>query len=220
MPTLRTKPDLSEETHLWQAGFVCIAGIDEVGRGALAGPVVAAAVVLPPHRPLPAAMSAVDDSKRVPPQQRQQLYTLIQDVALATGTGLVSAKQIDRIGIVAATRQAMQQAVAVVQRAGHTVDYLLIDFLTLDLALPQKGIVKGDCHSLSIAAASIVAKVTRDRLMTELATIYPEYGFAQHKGYGTAAHRQALDWFGPCAEHRRSFAPVSQLTLPWGDSGS
>ncbi len=214
----RTRPDLREEMHLWQAGFAGIAGIDEVGRGALAGPVVAAAVVLPPHHPLPSGMWEIDDSKRVPPRQRQQLCALIQDVALATGVGSIGASQIDRIGIVTATRQAMQLALAAIQSAGHVVDFLLIDFLTLNLPLPQKGIVKGDRYSLSIAAASIVAKVTRDRLMTELAATYPAYGFERHKGYGTAAHCQALNQFGPCAEHRRSFAPVSQLPLPLGDA--
>lgn len=217
-PTTRSRPDLHEEQDLWQAGFACIAGIDEVGRGALAGPVVAAAVVLPPPPQLPPGIWAVDDSKQLPARRRLQLCALILGVAVATGIGRVSAAEIDRAGIVGATRQAMVEAVAAIQRRGHTIDYLLIDFLTLDLALPQKGIVKGDTRSLSIAAASIVAKVTRDRWMDELAAVYPEYGFEQHKGYGTAAHRQALDRFGPCAEHRRSFSPVSQLHLPLGDA--
>ncbi len=214
-PAPRTGPDLREELQLWHAGFRCIAGIDEVGRGALAGPVVAAAVVLPPPAQLPPGMWAIDDSKQVPPARREQLCGLICDVALATGVGHVSAADIDHMGIAAATRQAMQQAVMAIQRRGHHVDFLLIDFLTLSLPLPQKGIVKGDRHSLSIAAASIVAKVTRDRLMVELADTYPGYGFAQHKGYGTAAHRQALEQLGPCAEHRRSFSPISQPPL-WG----
>lgn len=212
----RTRPGLNEEQHLWQAGFVCVAGIDEVGRGALAGPVVAAAVVLPSQTELPPDMWTVDDSKQVPPRRRQQLCTLIQETALATGTGLVSAAQIDHVGIVAATRQAMVQAITEIQLHGFAVDFLLIDFLTLNLPLPQKGIVRGDSHSLSIAAASIVAKVTRDRWMDELANVFPAYGFEQHKGYATAAHRQALEQFGPCAEHRRSFSPVSQLSLPLG----
>ena len=107
----------------------------------------------------------------------------------------------------------MALAVADIQHLGHAVDYLLIDFLTLNLPLPQQGIVKGDCRSISIAAASIVAKVTRDRLMIELAAVYQGYGFEQHKGYGTAAHREAIARLGPCAEHRHSFAPVSQLPL-------
>jgi ribonuclease HII len=215
----RSRPDLREEQHLWQAGFACVAGIDEVGRGALAGPVVAAAVVLPSQSQLPAEMWTVDDSKQVPPRRRQRLSTLIQEVSVTTATGLVSAAEIDRVGIVAATRQAMVQAVTEIWQAGFAVDYLLIDFLTLDLPLPQQGIVRGDSHSLSIAAASIVAKVTRDRWMDELATVFPAYGFEQHKGYATAAHRQALDRYGPCAEHRRSFSPVSQLSLPLGNTG-
>ncbi len=212
--TLPVRPDLTEEERLWQAGYVCVAGLDEVGRGALAGPVVAAAVVLPPRTTFPAAVWAINDSKQVSPAQRQQLFGLVQQVALATGIGLVSAPQIDRMGIAAATRQAMHVAVAEIQQQGHAVDYLLIDFLTLELPLPQAGLVKGDCRSLSIAAASIVAKVTRDRLMVNLAGPYPGYGFEQHKGYGTAAHRAAIARLGPCAEHRRSFSPVSQLPLP------
>ncbi len=212
-PAAPARPDLAEEKRLWQTGYTSVAGIDEVGRGALAGPVVAAAVVLPPNVALPSSLGAINDSKQVPARQRNELAAMIRDVAQAVGVGLVSASQIDRMGIAAATRQAMALAVADVQHHGHAVDYLLIDFLTLNLPLPQQGIVKGDCRSISIAAASIVAKVTRDRLMTELAAVYRGYGFDQHKGYGTAAHREAIARLGPCAEHRYSFAPVSQLPL-------
>lgn len=215
-PAAHSRPTLAEEQCLWQAGYASVAGIDEVGRGALAGPVVAAAVVLPNNAALPSALGAINDSKQVPARQRTELAAMIRDVALAVGVGLVSAPHIDRIGIAAATRQAMTLAVTDIQHHGCTVDYLLIDFLTLDLPLPQQGIVKGDCRSISIAAASIVAKVTRDRLMTELAEVYHGYGFDQHKGYGTAAHREAIARLGPCAEHRRSFAPVSKLPLLGG----
>jgi len=207
-------PDLSEEQHLWQQGYRCVAGLDEVGRGALAGPVVAAAVVLPIMDHVPAALLEVNDSKQLRAPQRQRLSDEIHQAARGIGVGSVSAADIDAIGIAAATRRAMTQALAQLQDHGITADYLLIDFLTLALPLPQKGIVKGDCRSLSIAAASIVAKVARDRWLIALHSSYPAYDFQHNKGYGTAAHLQALARVGPCPEHRRSFGGVLQAPLP------
>jgi ribonuclease HII len=207
-------PDLSEEQHLWQQGYRCVAGLDEVGRGALAGPVVAAAVVLPIMDHAPSALMEVNDSKQLSAPKRQRLFDVICQAACGIGLGSVSAADIDVIGIAAATRRAMTQALAQLQASGIAADFLLIDFLTLALPLPQKGIVKGDCRSLSIAAASIVAKVARDRWLLTLHSDYPAYDFQHNKGYGTAAHLQALATVGPCPEHRRSFGGVLQTPLP------
>ena len=201
-------PDLSEETRLWQQGYGRVAGLDEVGRGALAGPVVAAAVVLPILPETPAALREINDSKQLSARQRERLCALILQTADGVGLGSVSAAEIDVIGIAAATRGAMAQALAQLQANGVVADFLLIDFLTLEQPVAQKGIVKGDCRSLSIAAASIVAKVWRDRWLTALHGVYPAYDFARNKGYGTAAHLQALATVGPCPEHRRSFRGV------------
>jgi ribonuclease HII len=199
---------LALEAELWSAGYRVVAGVDEVGRGPWAGPVVAAAVILPPE---PAALAPllghVDDSKRLTALQRENSFNVIQQVALAIGVGRVEAGAIDRIGIAAATKQAMRQALDLL--APHP-DFVLLDFLTLpDLLLPQRGVPHGDAHSLSVAAASVVAKVTRDRWMVEQEAIYPGYGFARHKGYGTAEHRAALVRLGPCVLHRLSFAPLA-----------
>jgi ribonuclease HII len=198
------------ETELWSAGYRAIAGVDEVGRGPWAGPVVAAAVILPPDPDALAPLfGQVDDSKRLAPSQRERLFNPIQQLALATGVGCVEASGIDRVGIAAATREAMRQALAAL---AVQPDFVLLDYLTLpDLPLPQRGVPHGDALSLSIAAASIVAKVTRDRWMAEQEAIYPGYGFARHKGYGTAEHRAALMRLGPCALHRLSFAPVAAM---------
>jgi ribonuclease HII len=172
--------------------------------------VVAAAVILPPfQRNLLSALKGVRDSKTLSPAQRERLEPIIRSTALAIGVGLASARFIDSCGIIAATRMAMEMAVA---RLGCWPDHLLIDALRLpDLTVPQTALIKGDAHVLSIAAASIVAKVFRDRLMVELSQSYPSYGFAAHKGYGTAVHRLALQECGPCGEHRLSFAPLRAL---------
>ncbi|MGQ9841176.1 MAG: ribonuclease HII [Anaerolineae bacterium] len=198
---------LAFEQALWAAGHLAVAGVDEAGRGAWAGPVVAAAVILPPDAAaLAPLLGKVNDSKQLSPAARTQLFGLIQQHALAVGVGRAEAPFIDQIGILPATRQAMRDALAAL---GRPYDFVLLDYLTLpELAWPQRGIPHGDARSLSIAAASIVAKVTRDRWMTELDRAYPGYGFAHHKGYGTAAHRTALARLGPCALHRLSFAPV------------
>ncbi len=203
----KPKPTLAEERVLCAQGYHHIAGLDEAGRGAWAGPVVAAAVILPLDNPsLSRSLDGVRDSKQLPPRQRDILYEHIRAVAVAVGIGMIPAKGIDTIGIVPATCRAMAAAVAQLSPAP---DFLLIDFLRLDeVALPQKSITKGDAHCLSIAAASIIAKVTRDRLLIEMEATYPGYGFARHKGYGTREHRAALNRLGPCGIHRRSYAPV------------
>ncbi len=203
----RQKPDLRFEQELHAAGFVVIAGLDEAGRGAWAGPVAAGAVILPLERAdLRHALRDVQDSKCCTSRQRDALYEIIFAVAEAVGTGVASAEEIDRMGIVPATRLAMHRALKGLTAAPQA---LVIDYLRLSHTnLPQKNLVRGEAKSLSIAAASIIAKVTRDRLMGELDTRYPGYGFARHKGYGTPQHREALKELGPCVIHRRSFAPV------------
>ena len=204
------RPDLSEERRLWARGYGLVAGLDEAGRGAWAGPVVAAAVVLPPNRPeLADLLAPVRDSKLLTPRQRDLCYDLILRYALAYGVGSVPASEIDRIGIVPSTRRAMRQAIAALP---NWPDYLLIDFLLLpQISLPQMAMPKGDRYRLSIAAASIIAKVTRDRWMIALDDHLPGYGMARHKGYGTRQHRAALQELGPTSQHRHSFAPIRAL---------
>lgn len=201
-------PDMAEELALHARGFRLVAGLDEVGRGALAGDVVAGAVILPADAGVLQRLHGVRDSKQLTPRQRSMLRETIQAEAIAIGLGRVSAQEIDRVGIATATRQAMQLAVA-----GLSIqpEYLLIDAVYLpDVAIPQKALIKGDVRCLCIAAASVMAKVYRDALMTELDGVYPGYGFARHKGYGTALHCQALHLYRPCAIHRQSYAPVRQ----------
>jgi ribonuclease HII len=183
-----------------------VAGIDEVGRGAWAGPVVAGAVILPRTRRQWRVLSHVRDSKLLSPQQRQALCEPIRSIALTSGIGMATREEIDQLGIVPATRAVAALAIP--------PDALLIDALKLgDLALPQMGIIHGDQISLSIACASILAKVTRDRMMVELDAELPGYAFAHHKGYGTAEHRAALETLGASREHRLSFAPVRNRSL-------
>lgn len=182
-----------------------IAGVDEVGVGPLAGPVVAAAVVLPVAVDLP----GLDDSKRVPPARREQLDRAIRASALGVGLGVVPIEEIDQLGIYRAALEAMRRAVASLARV-HVVDHLLVDARTVPgIDVPQTSIIKGDQKDASIAAASIVAKVHRDALMVRLGERHPAYGFERHMGYGTAEHVAALERFGPCPAHRRSFAPVA-----------
>jgi ribonuclease HII len=204
-------PDMVEELALHARGFRLVAGLDEVGRGALAGDVVAGAVILPSDAGVLQRLHGVRDSKQLTPRQRSMLRERIQAEAIAIGLGRVSAQEIDRIGIAPATRQAMRLAVASLDVAP---DFLLIDAVRLpDLAIPQKSLIKGDVHCLCIAAASIMAKVFRDTMMKELDQVYPGYGFALHKGYGTAMHCQALRLFHPCPIHRQSYAPVRQAMV-------
>lgn len=202
------QPTLDEELALYQAGHPLIAGVDEAGRGAMAGPVVAAAVILPLNAPakLRQMLAGLRDSKLLSAAQRDTFFDRIRAIALAVGVGVVSPYVIDTIGIAPAARLAMSGAV---RRLGHSPDYLLLDAFELPhLALPQRAIIHGDRKCLSIAAASVIAKVTRDRLMSELGRVYPGYGLAQHKGYATRAHRLALYQHGPSPIHRMSYAPV------------
>jgi len=185
------------EKKYWDYSYIC--GIDEVGRGPLAGPVVAAAVILPKD----CNILYLNDSKQLSEQKREELYDVIMEQAVAVGIGVVSHEKIDEINILQATYEAMRQAVG---KLSVTPDLLLNDAVTIPgLNMKQVPIIKGDAKSISIAAASIVAKVTRDRMMVELDKFYPEYGFAGNKGYGAAAHIQALKEIGPCPIHRRSF---------------
>ena len=208
MKTLSPRPTLDRERELALLGHARIAGVDEAGRGPLAGPVVAAAVVLPLDGEL-SALAQLHDSKQLSPSARERLFeTITREYSF--GIGVVDAATIDAINIRQASWRAMQEAVAALQaRDGVLPDYVLIDGLPYGAGpWPYEAIVKGDAKSLSIAAASVLAKVTRDRLMEAYDAEYSGYGFARHKGYGTAAHLKALRELGPCAIHRRSFAPV------------
>ncbi len=198
---------LRVERGLWGSGIARVAGCDEVGVGPLAGPVVAAAVIMPQDGHL----RGVDDSKKLSPLLRQQLAEQIRATALGIGIGIVDVATIDRLNIYHAALEAMRRAVLALPEAP---DHLVVDARTVPgIDLPQTPIIGGDARSYSIAAASIIAKVTRDAMMCELDQQYPEYGFVRHMGYGTAEHRAALARFGPTPEHRRSFAPVRQLSL-------
>ncbi|MBK7178515.1 MAG: ribonuclease HII [Chloroflexi bacterium] len=207
-------PTLEFETAVLTATpYRYIAGLDEAGRGALAGPVAAAAVMLPLDKPDALdALREVNDSKQLSAKKRDVLFDLIIQHALAYGLGLESAEVIDEIGILPATKLAMQTAVSQLRPAA---EYLLIDgrIRLQSIPLPQQAIIRGDSLSLSIAAASILAKVTRDRLMIALDPHHLPYGFAQHKGYGTAMHLAALEKLGPTPHHRHSFAPIRHTLL-------
>jgi ribonuclease HII len=213
-------PGLDYELEWLGAGYELVAGLDEVGRGCWAGPVVAGAVVLPlRERALCLNLRAmgVNDSKRLSPRQREALVAVIEEVALGWGIGEATATEVDAIGIARASRLAMERALA--QLPCH-VEALLLDAFPLpEVALPQRSIVRGDRFSLSIAAASVLAKVYRDRLMVALEQAYPGYGFASHKGYGTAQHQQALQNLGATPLHRMSWGPLQgyQLPLPLGE---
>jgi ribonuclease HII len=202
-------PTLDFEFALWQRGFLAVAGLDEAGRGAWAGPVSAGAVILPPDRVLLDSLEGVRDSKQLSPRARENQARRIRAEALAWGVGFASHIEIDELGILPATRLAMRRALAAcVLPAVH----LLVDALRLpEELLPQTALIKGDARSLSIAAASILAKTTRDEHMRELDNLYPGYDFARHKGYGTRIHQAALESLGPCPIHRCSFAPVRSV---------
>ncbi|MGZ8385569.1 MAG: ribonuclease HII [Nitrospira sp.] len=188
-------------------GYRRIAGIDEAGRGPLAGPVVAAAVVLPVR----CRLSGIDDSKQLSEGERARLYAAILEHAVGMGIGSADVGEIDRLNILEATKLAMRRAI---DQLAPPPDYLLIDAVTLPgIGIPERPIIKGDSLSLSIAAASIIAKVTRDRLMAEYHDMFPEYDFLSHKGYGTREHLQRLARHGPCSIHRRTFTPVHEAIL-------
>lgn len=201
-------PTFDHENRLWQTGIPHVAGVDEAGRGALAGPVVAAAVIVAPGTAKAGIWAGVRDSKLLSPQQRTELADAIKTEALAWAIGEAPPKLIDQINIAAATRRAMCDAI---EALTPRPDYLLLDWVRLpQLNIPQHSQAKGDLEILSVAAASILAKVHRDSLLVELAQRYPAYGFASNKGYGTTAHRSAIEAHGPCPEHRFSFAPIAQ----------
>lgn len=186
------------------SGFTCVAGIDEAGRGPLAGPVTAAAVILPAGLSIP----GVDDSKKLSPDKREKLFEIIMAQALSVGVGIIGPAEIDLINILQATRRAM---LAAVRQLTPQPDCLLIDGInTIDSTITQKTIKKGDSLSLSIAAASIIAKVARDRIMIEMDSEYPGYGFSGHKGYGSAAHLDAIRRLGPSPIHRLTFRGVKE----------
>ncbi|MFO1445889.1 ribonuclease HII [Bacillus sp. Bva_UNVM-123] len=194
------------EMKLRKQGFHHIAGIDEVGRGPLAGPVVAAAVILPDDFYLP----GLDDSKKLSEQRRNEFYDIIRSNALAVSSSIISVEELDKINIFEATKKAMLSSIV-----GLKVepDFLLIDAVKLKTPYPQEAITKGDAKSVSIAAASIIAKVTRDRIMVELSKEYPEYGFSQNMGYGTKAHLSAIEKYGITPHHRKSFAPIKDYVI-------
>jgi len=200
-------PTIEYETAWQQAGYALVAGVDEAGRGAWAGPVSAAAVILPAWDAIPPALAEVADSKLLSPATRERLFDIICAHAVSFGVGLVAAGDIDRQGILSATRAAMCMALAALH---PQPDAILIDAVALPdpAGRPQVAIIKGDQLSLTIAAASIIAKVTRDRWMRQAEAEYAGYGLGRHKGYGTAQHSAALHALGPCALHRRSYAPV------------
>ena len=207
------RPSFAEEQALVKRGCHLIAGIDEVGRGPLAGPVMAAAVILPLDIKTP-WLHLVNDSKQLSAETRERLFPLIYEAAIAVGIGEVSAESIDEYGIARATKMAMKSAIS---KLDPKPDALLIDFVRLpEINLPQRCIPKGDCRSISIACASIIAKVTRDRLMVELDKMYPGYGFAGHKGYATKEHLESIEQLGACPIHRMCFSPF-RLELDLGN---
>lgn len=191
------------EKRAWSYGKKMIAGIDEVGRGPLAGPVVAAAVILPEDFNI----IGINDSKQLSLAKREELFDIIQSEALAIGIGIKDSLIIDKVNIYEASKLAMVEAVEKLQ---HQPDHLLVDAMTLPFSIPQESIIKGDANSVSIAAASIIAKVTRDRMMEEYDTLYPGYGFSKNSGYGTKEHLIGLDTLGVTPIHRHSFAPVRE----------
>ena len=205
-------PDLRLEKAHQSRGLTRIAGIDEAGRGPLAGPVAAAAVILPKRF----SCRGLDDSKKISPARRELLYARITDDPRIFWTvATADREEIDRLNILRATHLAMRRAA---EALDPPPEHCIIDGLPVkNFPIPHDGVVKGDGLSLSIAAASIIAKVTRDRIMHALDQEFPQYGFAKHQGYGTKAHLEALRIHGPCLHHRRSFQPVAQLTLSFGE---
>ena len=201
---LRLEKMLAYEKELYTQGIHLIAGVDEVGRGPLAGPVVAAAVILPENCKIP----GLNDSKKIPKSKHHAIYQAVLDQALSVGIGVKDNHVIDQVNIYEATKLAMREAIGQLEPQPQ---HLLIDAMRLDLPISQTSIIKGDANSLSIAAASIVAKVTRDQMMEEFDREYPGYDFAQNAGYGTAKHLAGLDQLGVTPIHRRSFEPVKSM---------
>ena len=192
------------ENELYKTGIKYIGGVDEVGRGPLVGPVVTACVILP----VDFYDERINDSKKLSEKKREELYNVIKENAISIGIGESSEKVIDKINILEATKKAMKEAI---KNCSVKPEHLLIDAVKLDIDIPSTSIIKGDAKSQSIAAASIIAKVTRDRMMYELDKKHPEYDFAKNKGYGTKKHIEALYKYGPLKEHRKTFEPVSSI---------
>ncbi|HHV65211.1 MAG TPA: ribonuclease HII [Peptococcaceae bacterium] len=204
---------LQIESMLYQEGYNLIAGVDEAGRGPLAGPVVAAACILPRKIDLP----GLNDSKKLTQKKREELFSKIKEQALAYSIGSASPEEIDQLNILQATKLAMKRALA---KLTLSPDYVLIDGRDeLAISIPQKAVIDGDALSASIAAASILAKVTRDEFMCKMHKLYPEYSFDLHKGYPTRLHLEALKKFGPCPLHRRSFSPLKEKATASGELG-
>lgn len=204
-------PGLEFEKGFWDAGLSLIAGVDEAGRGALAGPVAAAAVILPPQESIAQDLLGVRDSKEMSPNLRATWALRIQVACLTYGVGFASSEEIDAIGIIPATRLAAQRAIVLLT---PLPEHLLLDYLFIpDSPLPQTSLIKGDARSLSIAAASVLAKTSRDAVMLKKDQQFPGYGFAAHKGYGTVAHRQAIAHLGATSIHRLTFAPMRHKCL-------
>ena len=201
---LRLEKMLAYEKELYTQGIQLIAGVDEVGRGPLAGPVVAAAVILPENCKIP----GLNDSKKIPKSKHKEIYEAVLQNAIAIGIGVKDNQVIDQVNIYEATKLAMMEAIG---QLDPQPQHLLIDAMKLDLPISQTSIIKGDANSLSIAAASIVAKVTRDQMMEEFDREYPGYDFAQNAGYGTAKHLAGLDKLGVTPIHRRSFEPIKSM---------
>ena len=202
---LRLEKMLAYEKELYAQGIQLIAGVDEVGRGPLAGPVVAAAVILPENCKIP----SLNDSKKIPKTKHQAIYQAVLDQAISVGIGVKDNHVIDQVNIYEATKLAMLEAIHELEPQPQ---HLLIDAMKLDLPISQTSIIKGDANSLSIAAASIVAKVTRDQMMTAYDQEYPGYDFAQNAGYGTTKHLEGLEKQGVSPIHRRSFEPIKSMT--------
>ena len=200
----RLESMLSYEKELNKQGLTLIAGVDEVGRGPLAGPVVAAAVILPQN----CKIKGLNDSKKIPKKKHLEIFQAVQDQALSIGIGIMDNQVIDQVNIYEATKLAMKEALS---KLSLKPDYLLIDAMKLDVEIPQESIIKGDANSLSIAAASIVAKVTRDKLMADYDKEFPGYGFAKNAGYGTKSHLQGLERNGVTPIHRKTFEPVKSM---------
>jgi ribonuclease HII len=192
-------------------GFITIAGVDEAGRGPLAGPVVAAAVILGEK----STIHGLDDSKKLTPKQRESIFWEVVAQAVSIGIGIIDSQEIDSLNILNATKKAMNMAI---DDLSVKPDLLIIDAVALDgCTIDQRSIIKGDAKSASIAAASVIAKYFRDWMMKHYHTIYPDYGFDRHKGYGTRSHIEKITQHGPCPIHRLSFSPVSSIRLPYGD---
>lgn len=204
---VRLETMLRYEKELYQKGYQAIAGIDEVGRGPLAGPVVTACVILPKD----CKIRHLNDSKKIPKKHHEEIYEEVLARALGAGIGIVDNDTIDRVNIYEATKLGMLQAIEQMKGEVTKPDYLLIDAMQLDTPIPQLSLIKGDVNSLSIAAASIVAKVTRDRMMAEYAKEYPGYAFDKNVGYGTKDHLAGLKQYGVTPIHRKSFEPIKSM---------